>query len=587
MAQNKIEWVLAARDQASAVFKQVEAGMIGIQGAYGRLSLALGTLAGVGIFAKMRAEAMEAEQASNRLNAVLIATGQSAGLTKKQIDGLADSMAQSTQFDDESIRNAASTFIKFGNIQGDVFKSGMKYAADWAAFTGGDMTSAAQAIGKALQSPTEGLKAIERETGKLTWSEKEHVKTLMESGRLLEAQGVILRVLEKRIGGVAEKMNTGLSKQTSDLTKNFNELWEAAGKSSGGSSFLDTANQALRDMKAIIESGDWVAAYKMLWGFRGEGLNIKAPIVSSAEGPIRGTAGDPEVGARVGQLNAVIEAAREKDATVRKEREKAARKAAEEALRREENLKKEGTAGWVKYADEVFREADELNLAMAKINQEYWDEEKKLKDKGTAGWIAYADKVFELADEENLALAKIADEANRMDPVMRNLGFTMTSAFEDAALGALGLTDRMSDARDVARGLLADIARVMMRQQISDPLAKMIGGIDLKGLFNWGGGNATVSSFTPDYSSFTGAYDIPAFASGTDYVPRTGLAYVHEGERITPAGQNRGGGVTNHFTVDMRGASLEAVARLEQLVMKVNGSIEHRAVRAVADARMR
>ena len=34
-------------------------------------------------------------------------------------------------------------------------------------------------------------------------------------------------------------------------------------------------------------------------------------------------------------------------------------------------------------------------------------------------------------------------------------------------------------------------------------------------------------------------FGIPAFASGTDYVPRTGLALVHRGERITPAAHNR------------------------------------------------
>jgi hypothetical protein len=34
-------------------------------------------------------------------------------------------------------------------------------------------------------------------------------------------------------------------------------------------------------------------------------------------------------------------------------------------------------------------------------------------------------------------------------------------------------------------------------------------------------------------------FGIPAFALGTDYVPRTGLALVHQGERITNAAQNR------------------------------------------------
>ena len=37
---------------------------------------------------------------------------------------------------------------------------------------------------------------------------------------------------------------------------------------------------------------------------------------------------------------------------------------------------------------------------------------------------------------------------------------------------------------------------------------------------------------------------IPSYAAGTPFVPETGLAHVHRGERITPAHQNAGGGAT-------------------------------------------
>ena len=38
-----------------------------------------------------------------------------------------------------------------------------------------------------------------------------------------------------------------------------------------------------------------------------------------------------------------------------------------------------------------------------------------------------------------------------------------------------------------------------------------------------------------------GGSSLPHYASGTDYVPRTGLAVVHQGEQIIPAGGARGG----------------------------------------------
>ena len=34
-------------------------------------------------------------------------------------------------------------------------------------------------------------------------------------------------------------------------------------------------------------------------------------------------------------------------------------------------------------------------------------------------------------------------------------------------------------------------------------------------------------------------HGLPAFASGTDYVPRTGIALIHQGERIIPAAENQ------------------------------------------------
>lgn len=43
---------------------------------------------------------------------------------------------------------------------------------------------------------------------------------------------------------------------------------------------------------------------------------------------------------------------------------------------------------------------------------------------------------------------------------------------------------------------------------------------------------------------------LASFAAGTDYVPRTGFALLHEGEAVTPASENRGGGgVHVHFNV--------------------------------------
>jgi hypothetical protein len=48
---------------------------------------------------------------------------------------------------------------------------------------------------------------------------------------------------------------------------------------------------------------------------------------------------------------------------------------------------------------------------------------------------------------------------------------------------------------------------------------------------------------TPDAT----AASFPSYQSGTDYVPRTGLAMLHAGEQVIPAGADAGGGLHIHI----------------------------------------
>jgi hypothetical protein len=72
------------------------------------------------------------------------------------------------------------------------------------------------------------------------------------------------------------------------------------------------------------------------------------------------------------------------------------------------------------------------------------------------------------------------------------------------------------------------------RKLITEPLFDGIQGL-LGGMMGGGGGGASsgIGSFLAGL--------IPSFAVGTDYVPRTGLAMIHKGERIIPAAENRAG----------------------------------------------
>ncbi len=161
--------------------------------------------------------------------------------------------------------------------------------------------------------------------------------------------------------------------------------------------------------------------------------------------------------------------------------------------------------------------------------------------------------------------AKLKD----VNDIGRELGLTFTSAFEDAIAGGKKFSD-------ILKGLGNDIAKIIVRKSITKPLAEgisdSIGGSGLgdflKGLFKADGG--PVSAGEPYIVGERGPELMVPGSSGT-IVPNAALA-------------GAGGSI---FNVDLRGASVEAVARLERFVSQINGTLERRAVFAVADAQRR
>jgi plasmid maintenance system antidote protein VapI len=143
------------------------------------------------------------------------------------------------------------------------------------------------------------------------------------------------------------------------------------------------------------------------------------------------------------------------------------------------------------------------------------------------------------------------------DRSAQDFGFVFNSALEDAIINGEKLSV-------VMRALAQDIARAMLRQSVTQPLAGAAGNF-ISNLFG-GVGDGTAAAGRMDLGGldFSG---IPAFASGTNFVPKTGLAVVHAGERIVSAEDNRGGGgftINNNIHVEA-GASISDVrAAVEQ-----------------------
>lgn len=63
------------------------------------------------------------------------------------------------------------------------------------------------------------------------------------------------------------------------------------------------------------------------------------------------------------------------------------------------------------------------------------------------------------------------------------------------------------------------------------------------------------------------SFALTPYATGTDYVPRTGPALLHKGEMVIPARQaeriRQGGGMTTNINVNLDGKSIRATSARE------------------------
>lgn len=221
----------------------------------------------VAVTTKASAAFAEAEKSQLRLEAIIRATGGAAGQSAGQVAQFADEMARVTLFDDDAIKDAASVMLTFKNVTGDTFKEAIKLSGDLAATFGGDLNGKAVMLGKALQEPIEGLSALRRVGVSFTESQQSLIKSLVESGDLLAAQGVILNELRSQVGGAAEAVAGGLAGAFHKLDYQMGETLEAFGGMVASTGALQTISEALATVFGGLEEAFKKATQGIL-GFR-------------------------------------------------------------------------------------------------------------------------------------------------------------------------------------------------------------------------------------------------------------------------------------------------------------------------------
>jgi len=208
----------------------------------------------------------EQESSERRLSAAVASTGGVAGVSAEKIKEMTAALEDTGVVGDETNNKVAALLLTFTNIRGEAFERTLQATNDMAiGIAQGipnfeELRSTAIQLGKALQDPIGQLGALSRSGFTFTDQQKEQIKILAKSGKMFEAQTIILDAAETQFGGLTEAMRAtsegamaALGNAVGTVAEDFGEFFAP--------SIVATAN-ALEDFfKSIHENKELLFAF--------------------------------------------------------------------------------------------------------------------------------------------------------------------------------------------------------------------------------------------------------------------------------------------------------------------------------------
>lgn len=231
----KLEVEFTADDKTKGAIASVSSGLSGVSNLVGSalktgfVAMAGGAAIGTAAISKFVAEASESEQAQARLNSVLASTGGQAGVTADAANELASSLQKVTRFSDDTVTSAQAVLLQFRAIGQDTFPQATEMTLDLATALGVDAPSAARLLGKALETPGEGLAKLKAAGVAFSDQQTEQIKQMVEVGNTAGAQKLIMDELAKTVGGAAKASGQTFAGQLDILNNQLSDVMEEIG----------------------------------------------------------------------------------------------------------------------------------------------------------------------------------------------------------------------------------------------------------------------------------------------------------------------------------------------------------------------
>lgn len=168
----------------------------------------------VGVIGKHLVDAaMESQKAMKQTEAIILATGGAANVTSAEVAKLSDQLSKQTGVDDELVQKSANLILTFKQVQNQVgngnaiFDRAVQASLDLGNVFG-STDAAAKQLGKALSDPVRGVTALRKAGVNFSDSQRKQIKQFVETGKILDAQKLILKEVESQVGGTAAATST-------------------------------------------------------------------------------------------------------------------------------------------------------------------------------------------------------------------------------------------------------------------------------------------------------------------------------------------------------------------------------------------
>ncbi len=223
----------------------------------------IGATAFVGAIAAGLPVLAETERRMLQQEQLLKATHHASGYTAEQLDTLARKVASATLTNTEHASKAIAVMLTFRSVMNDqnnTFERAIYLAQSMASVFGGDITSSAKQLGRALELPSEGMTALRRSGVTFTESQREMVAAMEEAGDVAGAQALILAELEAQLGtgsGAGGAEAQGLVGAVDSFTQSWDEMLESLADKSGAMVFATTTlkgfSEIFNDIRAVVD----------------------------------------------------------------------------------------------------------------------------------------------------------------------------------------------------------------------------------------------------------------------------------------------------------------------------------------------